>query len=99
MNDVIQLVDKELEDANKKFPLFRSPHEGYAVLMEEFDELGEDVDRLANDLNTLWTRVRANSPAGNITTTIYNAAVLAAVEAIQVAAMAKKYHESSKEWE
>ena len=97
MNDVIQLVDKELEDANKKFPLFRSPHEGYAVMMEEFDELSEDVDEIAKQMNHIWTLVRSNSVF--TTNNICNLAIMAAVEAIQVAAMAKKYYESSKEWE
>ena len=33
--DVELLVQKELESANKKFPMFHSDHEGYAVLKEE----------------------------------------------------------------
>ena len=37
--DVKQLVEKELESANKHFPQFHSPHEGWAVIREEAEEL------------------------------------------------------------
>lgn len=38
-----QLVLRELARARGKFPDFNSPHEGYAVLLEEVDELWEAV--------------------------------------------------------
>lgn len=31
-NDVKELVFKELNNANKQFPLFNSPHQGYGVI-------------------------------------------------------------------
>ena len=34
-SDVEKLVQKELESANQKFPMFRSDHEGAAVIYEE----------------------------------------------------------------
>lgn len=39
----IELVKNELELANNKFPLFNSPHEGYAVIKEELDELWHEI--------------------------------------------------------
>jgi len=45
---VIELVDDELVAARKKFPSFGSDHEGYAVILEELDEL--------------WDAVKANDP-------------------------------------
>lgn len=33
----------ELESATKRHGHFRSPHEGYAILLEEVDELKEEV--------------------------------------------------------
>jgi hypothetical protein len=33
----------ELESASKKFTAFSSPHEGYAVILEELDELWECI--------------------------------------------------------
>lgn len=36
-------VGIELEKALVKFPSFHGPHEGYAVILEELDELWEEV--------------------------------------------------------
>lgn len=36
-------VEKELGTAFKKFKPFNSPHEGYAVILEELDELWDEV--------------------------------------------------------
>jgi len=36
-------VDNEIEDAINKFSKFNSLHEGYAVLLEEVDELWDHV--------------------------------------------------------
>ena len=49
MNNVTNLegafeaVKNELLQANKTHPLFTTRHEGYAVLLEEVDELWDDV--------------------------------------------------------
>lgn len=37
-SDVEKLVQKELEYANRRFPMFRSDHEGAAVIFEEIEE-------------------------------------------------------------
>jgi hypothetical protein len=36
-------VKEELRRARSKFPSFKSQHEGYAVILEELDELWDDV--------------------------------------------------------
>jgi hypothetical protein len=41
--EAIELVVKELDSANEKFPLFNSSHEGYAVILEEVDELWDEI--------------------------------------------------------
>lgn len=43
-------VGNELLVATERFPPFNSPHEGYAVILEELDEL--------------WERVKANEGRG-----------------------------------
>lgn len=43
---VVQEVAIELSQAQAKFPPFNSGHEGYAVILEELDEL--------------WTEIRSN---------------------------------------
>ena len=41
LNDIL----KEYGIAEQKYPEFNSPHEGYAVLLEEVDELWDEVKR------------------------------------------------------
>ena len=92
-NDIRALVDKELAAANERFPQFHSQHEGYAVIQEEVDELKEDMDRINCRITSLRVRVRFNSSYEEIVSRIYDDAVNAACEAIQVAAMCRKFLE------
>lgn len=41
MSSFQELVDRELQFARNKFPNMNSMHEGYAVILEELDELWE----------------------------------------------------------
>lgn len=92
-NDIRALVDKELAAANKQFPQFHSAHEGYAVIQEEVDELKEDMDRINGRIPSLRARVRFNNSCEEIVSRIFDDAINAACEAIQVAAMCKKFLE------
>ena len=92
-NDIRALVDKELAAANERFPQFHSAHEGYAVIQEEVDELKEDMDRISYRITSLRARVRFNNSCEELVSRIYDDAVNAACEAIQVAAMCKKFLE------
>lgn len=102
-DDVVKLVGKELESANKKFPLFRSAHEGCAVILEEFEEAREEIDSVESVFKTLWKLTRASEfgepVTENLVKQLSQKAVDLACEAIQVAAMAKKFQESMKIWE
>lgn len=40
---VLTAVDRELARAQRKFSAFNSAHEGYAVLLEEVDELWAEI--------------------------------------------------------
>lgn len=40
---VLAEVERELGRAQDKFPPFNSAHEGYAVILEELDELWQEV--------------------------------------------------------
>ena len=92
-NDIRALVDKELAAANERFPQFHSAHEGYAVIKEEVDELKEYTDLINNRMIYLWARVRFNNSCEELLSRIYDDAINAACEAIQVAAMCKKFLE------
>ena len=43
--EIFKRVEKELEDANSVHPQFNSLHEGYAVILEEVDELWDEVKK------------------------------------------------------
>lgn len=42
-SDIFDEIARELECAREKFPAFHSAHEGYAVLLEEVDELWQEI--------------------------------------------------------
>lgn len=95
---VKQLVAEELERANKKFPMFHSRHEGYAVIKEEVEEVKQDIEDIQDIIEWTWDNVKRNN---TVLTDRYmiqlNAlAIHLAAEAIQVAAMAQKYKDSFK---
>lgn len=92
-NDIRALVDKELAAANERFPQFHSAHEGYAVIKEEVDELKEATDKVIGRMVSLWSRVKYGNDPERLLQMISEDAVNAAVEAIQVAAMCKKFLE------
>ena len=92
-NQVRELVAVELAAANERFPQFHSAHEGYAVIQEEVDELKEDMDRINCRIASLRARVRFNNSCEELLSRIYDDAINAACEAIQVAAMCKKFLE------
>lgn len=90
-NDVRALVDKELDAANERFPQFRSQHEGYAVILEEFDEAKEQLEAAELFLDRMWDSVRHDSPAKLSAESMMMFSINAACEAIQVAAMCRKF--------
>lgn len=91
-----ELVVQELDEANEKYPLFHSPHEAYAVIKEEVDELTYEVKVLIDwEINNMWREVKSDRSIEDIAKSIYNHAIFAAQEAIQVAAMAEKIKQSN----
>ena len=99
-SDVEKLVQKELESANQKFPMFRSDHEGAAVILEEIEECKQEIENLEIQFEALWSHVKADNKMSVITSKrLKLAAANLACEAIQVAAMAQKFIDSQKERE
>ena len=45
IEDILKEIKTELMGACKKFPMFASPHESYAVIKEELDEFWDEVKK------------------------------------------------------
>lgn len=93
-----KLAEMEKQDANRKFPLFHSMHEGYAVLLEEVEEAREALTRTEISLSALWAHIRDNNAgrAPEFAGRIREHALDLATEAVQAAAMAQKFIDSAK---
>lgn len=94
-NDVKRLVKIELAAANKKFRIFAGPHEGAGIIQEEVVEAVQEMNGLRQELNAMWMNVYSNNPQIS-TKGVYDRAVALAVEAIQTAAMARKFERSQR---
>lgn len=93
-NKVRELVNVELTAANADNLQFHSPHEGWAVILEEINELKFNVKWVKKYQKLLFVDIMKNS--GRVSRCgsaelIKKYAINAACEAIQVAAMAQKY--------
>lgn len=99
--DVEKLVQKELESANRRFPVFHSDYEGAAVVFEEIEEAKTEMDETEKNFKVLWTHVKLNNGmiCSSHANDLYTRACRLAIEAIQVAAMAQKFIDSQKERE
>jgi len=86
------LVWEELQRASKIHPPFIDMHHGYAVIKEEIEECEEALIMIKSHANCLWSRVRTdNLMAFKFESILVEKhAIELALEAIQVAAVAKK---------
>ena len=97
--DVENLVQKELKSANQRFPMFRSDHEGAAVIFEKIDNAKLQMVRTKERFENVWSFVKHDSYSEELTLDLKHCAIELACEAIQVASMAQKFIDSQKERE
>lgn len=98
IESVESLAQEELTRSYEKFPAFNSPHEGWAVIFEECNEHAEDAGEIDGLMQAFWDHVKSNNIEAQKVNAfqVKEAAIHAAGEAIQVAAMAQKFIESEK---
>ena len=94
--EIENCVYKELLAANEIHKPFASPHEGWAVLREEIEEMAAEVDRVKNMHELMWDLTKKDKSAYGCAKLMREAAVSAAAEAVQVAAMAEKFMRGGK---
>lgn len=93
-----ELIDEalkaEAENANKWGTTYSSMHEAYAVLKEEVEEAGEELDEIKRQLTMLWYDVRFCSPSDADyevrATETKERAINLVIEALQIAAVSDK---------
>lgn len=89
--DVKMLVEKELESANERFPQFLGFLRNDCPSLVLRVELREECDSIEMSMKQLWHRIRDGIPTAQHVAFVEQDAEAAACEAIQVAAMARKY--------
>ncbi len=81
----------EYDRANAEHDFFSSNHEGYSVLLEEFDELIDECTEIRECLSCIWGKIKVDElDIKKICEKLEFRAINAACEATQVAAMARK---------
>lgn len=92
------LISGELNEANKKYPMFHSEHEGYAVIKEEFEETKFNMGLAERTFEFIWDNIKLNSSADVIKgiKAMRSEMHMLIAEAIQTAAMCDKMLNSMK---
>ena len=90
---ISKAVMSETENAVKNYgETYNSPHEGYAVLLEEVEEAADDLTYIKNNLAVLWQSIKTNDLKDTtLLTDIEGTAQLLALEAVQIAAVCSKF--------
>lgn len=70
---------------------YNTPHEGYAVMAEEIEELYEALDGIRENSSKVWKSVKINILDDTAITCIKSRALAAAMEAVQVVAVCDKF--------
>jgi len=58
MELIDQLIESELKEVDDKWPNYHSHHEAYAVIKEEVEELGHDLQSIEMWLANYWQKVK-----------------------------------------
>lgn len=93
------LVNKEYDAVNETHKPISSMHEGYAVLLEEIEEVCEACKELKRRNDVFWYEIRNNNDKylKSVIGKMLDTSIEAACEAIQVAAVCRRILDRYKE--
>ena len=87
-----QAVAYELQNIVKNHGAqYNTPHEGYAVMAEEIEELFEALEGIRENSSKVWKSVKINILDDTAINLIKSRVMEAAKEAVQVAAVCDKF--------
>ena len=91
-NAIHKLIKEELTEANKIHPPFNSPHEAYAVILEEWEEMIYELVGVRDALDYMWESIKDDDEESvfDAVTKASDYMIDALREAIQVSAMLEK---------
>ena len=91
LSDIDRAVASELARANAKYgDKHHSPHESYAVILEEVEEADDEIDAFKTSLQSYWNSIKRNMGGKCFLEIMHEQAKNAAAEWVQVAAMCRK---------
>jgi hypothetical protein len=95
VNKIEELSVLELESARSKFKALNSSHEGYAVILEEFEEFQEEALAFEEELKGLWKGIKSNDTKiqAQSIEAMERICIRVIKESIQINAMCKRYKE------
>lgn len=95
---ITKLVALELRQSREEYEVyFNSPHEGYALIAEEFCETESEFARVADLLDQIWEDVIDDDVDFEYLYDALKHTKRLVSEAVQTAAMLEKYIESAEE--
>ena len=100
INQINKAVADELAAATKAFGHNISRHESYAVLLEEFEETRDELQRLESGIGVMWWQmIKKNADTDTVDAwlkSMHTVSVNMIAEAVQTAAMIEKFRDYLK---
>ena len=91
-----ELLAQEIALAKKDYADYSSAHEGFAIMLEEVDEVQFENTRLLELVDELWQSTKEGDGISDTCVSIKEAALRLAAEAIQVACVAYRIIEAEE---